>query len=265
MLVYLGRGPRRYDRFPLRVGNRHTWEFQAVVRGRIGPVFDDGPAPLEGSHLWVFPPGSPHGWTGAPGRAAEVAVFHFPAVPSALKALVGTHRVLGIELSGSGCARLRSLAAGAERYLARPGVLAVLAQEHLLLELCLLVAGAVEVRGNGMPASSRAHDVIGRALRWLTAHLDEGPGLGRVARAAGTSPAHLRRLFHDGMRCSPREAFARVRFQRVMDLMHDSSLTFEVIAERCGFGSASAFSRAFKARFGYSPVEWRRGLGGSGG
>ncbi|MCL1872468.1 MAG: helix-turn-helix domain-containing protein, partial [Promicromonosporaceae bacterium] len=34
--------------------------------------------------------------------------------------------------------------------------------------------------------------------------------------------------------------------------------SIERVAERSGFGSPSSFSRAFRARFGSSPRDWRR-------
>jgi len=189
-------------------------------------------------------------------------VFHFGAVPDPVRALFAKRRSLAVPLDPAACARLRHLATRAAEHVRRPGLLSVLGQQHLLLELCLLVAAAPAGTG-GSFADLRADRTVNRALDWFGERLAEPEaGLVGMARAAGTSPAHLRRLFHDALGCSPREAMARVRFQRVMDLLWDRSLTSEVIAERCGFGSASALSRAFKQRFGYGPAEWRRGLGG---
>ena len=40
-------------------------------------------------------------------------------------------------------------------------------------------------------------------------------------------------------------------------LMRDPEMTLERISEDAGFGSASAFSRAFKSEFGVSPKDFR--------
>ncbi|MCC5808595.1 MAG: helix-turn-helix transcriptional regulator [Opitutales bacterium] len=259
MLVYLGRGGRDYGNSPLKVMRRQAWEFQAVVAGRIAPVFEDGPAPLRSNRLWVFPPGHPHGWHGDPAADAEVVVFHFPSVAAAFGERVPVGGHLEVALAEEDRARLVDLAARASAELARPHRLTHLRQDHLRLELCLL---AVDLAASApvATASNRVHPAVERAIHWFEQHLSENPGLDAVGRAVGASPAHLRRLFHESLGCAPAEAFRRIRFQRAADAMAETRDTFETIAERCGFGSASAFSRAFKQRMGYPPREWRRGL-----
>jgi AraC-like DNA-binding protein len=49
-----------------------------------------------------------------------------------------------------------------------------------------------------------------------------------------------------------------MRLQRAMQLMAAPALKLDDVAAQCGFGSASAFSRAFKHKAGCSPSEWRR-------
>ncbi len=259
MLVYLGRGGRDYGNSPLKVMRRQAWEFQAVVAGRIAPVFAEGPGPLRASRLWVFPPGHPHGWHGDPAAGAEVVVFHFPAVAAAFAEGVPARGHLEVALADEDRARLTELAARAAAEFARPHRLTHLRQDHLLLELCLLAAAPDDTAPGAIPGH-RVHPAVERAIQWFECHLGENPGLEAVGRAVGASPAHLRRLFHESLGCAPAEVFRRIRFQRAADAMAETRDTFETIAERCGFGSASAFSRAFKQRMGYPPREWRRGL-----
>jgi AraC-like DNA-binding protein len=49
----------------------------------------------------------------------------------------------------------------------------------------------------------------------------------------------------------------QLRFQRAMQLMSDPAMKLEHVGYRCGFTSASVFSRAFKAKYGCSPQAWR--------
>ncbi len=259
MLVYLGRGGRDYGNSPLKVMRRPAWEFQAVIAGQIAPVFKSGPAPLRADHLWVFPPGHLHGWRGDPAAGAEVVVFHYPAVDDAFGDRVRASGHLTAPLSPDDRSRLDRLATRAAAEFSRPNRLTHLRQEHLRLELCLLAAAPDSTAPSAAP-THRAHPIVERAIQWFERHLGENPGLDAVGRAVGASPAHLRRLFHDFLGCAPAEVFRRIRFQRAADAMAGTRDTFETIAERCGFGSASAFSRAFKQRMGYPPREWRRGL-----
>ncbi|MFM8716248.1 MAG: helix-turn-helix transcriptional regulator [Spartobacteria bacterium] len=78
-----------------------------------------------------------------------------------------------------------------------------------------------------------------------------------MARATGVSTAHLRRLFHQVLHASPNQIMDQMRFQRAMQLMSDPAIKLESVGEQCGFGSASAFSRAFKTKFGCAPQVWR--------
>jgi two-component system response regulator YesN len=49
----------------------------------------------------------------------------------------------------------------------------------------------------------------------------------------------------------------QLRFERARQLMSDPEIKLEEVAERCGYQSASAFSRAFKTMFGCGPSAWR--------
>ena len=58
--------------------------------------------------------------------------------------------------------------------------------------------------------------------------------------------------------CPPMEYVAQLRLQQAAALLRDSALPLEQVAERCGYESASAFSRAYKRCFGIAPGQWRR-------
>lgn len=70
----------------------------------------------------------------------------------------------------------------------------------------------------------------------------------------------MARLFK---RATGRSVFEVVREQRInhaKTLLLDSSLSLEAVADRCGFRSASFFSRSFKQLAGLPPSEYRRHL-----
>jgi transcriptional regulator GlxA family with amidase domain len=98
------------------------------------------------------------------------------------------------------------------------------------------------------------------ALAWYNANLAFGPNIEEVAHAVHLSSTHLRRLFHKVWGTSPQAAFTHAQFERAKELMLDQVISLERIAEYSGFGSASAFSRAFKVEFGVSPKSYRSKL-----
>ncbi|MEC3954520.1 AraC family transcriptional regulator [Nocardia sp. CDC153] len=62
----------------------------------------------------------------------------------------------------------------------------------------------------------------------------------------------------------PATYLAQVRLDSATDLLRGTALTIPHIAERVGYTSEAAFSRAFKSRYGTPPARWRRDLLGRG-
>ncbi|HEY0257897.1 MAG TPA: hypothetical protein VGC39_10680, partial [Candidatus Methylacidiphilales bacterium] len=138
MLHYLGDGMRRYGRRPIPINQRPTWEFQAVLKGEIGPLLPGGIQPLCRRCLWIFPPNHAHGWRGHGNVVAEIVVFHFPHVPEPLRLSFRGREFLQIPLDAAQCARLRLLARQARGYWESPALGMPLCHEHILLELSLI-------------------------------------------------------------------------------------------------------------------------------
>ena len=255
MLLYLGTGARQYGLNPFPLCSRPNWEFQAVINGSIGMTLPSGTPPLRRNHLWLSPPGHSHGWTGHGDHTAEVVVFQFRSVPELLSRLAQSGEAIEMPLTATQCQRLSALAARARSYQDRPAPGMILCHEHILLELSLML---YESKRDSDLGSSMANDRrVGEALRWFSERISDNPSQEDVARAVNVSPAHLRRLFHEVLRMPPKRAFDQLRFQRAIELMSDHSVKLSAVSAACGFESQSAFSRAFKAKFGRAPENWR--------
>jgi transcriptional regulator GlxA family with amidase domain len=73
------------------------------------------------------------------------------------------------------------------------------------------------------------------------------------ARTAGISVRQLERLFVRLLGYTLHEAYLNIRLDQADQLILKTGMSATAIALNCGFRSSSHFSRAFKARFGYSP------------
>lgn len=254
MLIYLGTGERRYADNPLALQSRRAWEFQVVLKGKIGLSLAEGAQPMRADCLWIFPPGHTHGWVGERGRASEVAVFHFQSAPELLTHLLNPQGFIEIALNRRSIRQIREMACKVERYWNRPAPGMMICYEHALMTLSLI---ACEASQSEEIANNYNEGRVNAAIVWYAKRMEENPAFPEMAQAVGVSTAHLRRLFHQVLHASPNQIMDQMRFQRAMQLMSDPAMKLESVGEQCGFGSASAFSRAFKMKFGCSPRIWR--------
>lgn len=256
MLIYLANASRDYYHKPVEVLPRRGWEFQAVIHGSISLVEDSGPHLFRKNHLWLSAPSHPHGWTGEKNRPAKVIVFHFLFVPEVIEHLARPTGRLELPLSHQQCLRLSELADQAALYWQHPSLGTTICFEHVLLELSMLILAHHKTKAISVSLKD-AERRVSAAIDWFTERVAQNPGLDEVARAVGTSPSNLRRIFCEVLQNSPKQVFDQIRYQRAMQLMSKTDIKLETVGESCGFGSASSFSRAFKAKFGCSPDIWR--------
>jgi AraC family transcriptional regulator len=89
-------------------------------------------------------------------------------------------------------------------------------------------------------------------------HLDQKLDLNTLAGVAHFSPFHFHRLFHALMGEALGDYLRRRRLEiGATRLRAQQRLSVLQVALGVGFGSAEAFTRAFRARFGCSPTQWR--------
>jgi len=96
-----------------------------------------------------------------------------------------------------------------------------------------------------------------RVIEYLYAHLDGDLSLERVAGVAHVSSCHFHRLYRAMTGETLAETVRRLRFHRSASDLLDAGRPMAQIARRAGYGSAEAFSRAFKRQFGVTPSDYR--------
>jgi AraC family transcriptional regulator len=261
MLRYFANGRVRWKN-RMRCNTRTNWEFYAVIDGRCGLSFSDQAKPgVHEATLWLFAPECSHGWSNA-GRADYHRIaMHFGSVPYPLDDLARRQGGwIERRLDAAGTARLRALAAEVEPHFCRPTLVSPLLFQRVLMELALLLLDGNEFSTLPPALTDLANFKIERALSWYTEHLASAPTVKQVADAIHISPSHLRRLFWQGRRTSPKAQFQRIRLDKAKELMSRSALTLEEIARACGYASASHFCREHKAAYNFTPTTWRKKL-----
>jgi AraC-like DNA-binding protein len=100
--------------------------------------------------------------------------------------------------------------------------------------------------------------IVGAALNNLHQRPTTVWTLARLAKDVGTSRSVLAERFTRLVGMPPMQYLARWRMQMAANLLRTTSAGLADIAERVGYGSEAALSRAFKRSLGVAPAYYRR-------
>ncbi|MGM9649897.1 MAG: AraC family transcriptional regulator [Butyricicoccaceae bacterium] len=95
------------------------------------------------------------------------------------------------------------------------------------------------------------------AIQYIRDHFGDSITLDELASMCSMSSSHFIRTFSKYLNRTPHEYLLAYRLQQSKRLLLTSEDSIEVIAELCGFNSASHFARAFRKSNGISPTEFR--------
>lgn len=98
---------------------------------------------------------------------------------------------------------------------------------------------------------------LGRALAAMHEHPDHCFTLAELAEVAGMSRSVFAVRFAHAVGQSPIERLKAVRLARAVELLTHTNLPVKGIAARVGYASRSSFTRAFCARHGRPPADFR--------
>ncbi|MFM9935905.1 MAG: GlxA family transcriptional regulator [Novosphingobium sp.] len=96
-----------------------------------------------------------------------------------------------------------------------------------------------------------------RALSMMQRELELPVPIGELARQSGVSERQLLRLFRTELGSTPSAHYIALRLDHARTLVEATIQPMRSIAAATGFASAAAFSTAFRARFGQSPMQLR--------
>ena len=114
-----------------------------------------------------------------------------------------------------------------------------------------------EERASGGVLALLGHAQAGRAVAAMLEEPGRAWSLDELAGLAHASRASLVRIFRKTARVSPLAFLAELRLELARRKLSTSSRPLAVIAAEVGYQSESAFSRAFRLRYGVRPGEAR--------
>jgi LacI family transcriptional regulator len=100
--------------------------------------------------------------------------------------------------------------------------------------------------------------VVASAMRFIREHACDGIKIDDVATHTGWSRRVLERAFERHVGISPHAQIVRTQLDRIKQLLTETELSIEVIADKSGFAYPAYMSVAFKKQTGQTPIEFRR-------
>jgi LacI family transcriptional regulator len=101
-------------------------------------------------------------------------------------------------------------------------------------------------------------EAVAKALQYIRRHASANIRVTDILRHIDLSRRALEHRFAKWVGHTPHEEIQRVRMNRVKELLRDTELTLQQIAERMGFEHPEYLGAAFKREVGVSPGEYRK-------
>ena len=272
-------------------GVEHVIEYHVVTRGTCWAGIVDEPAiQLHAGDIIVFPQGDAHVISSAPGMRGEASVEAFRQVnegrlPISMSIQGGGREQAGLVCGFLGCdarpfnpllatlprvihmrghaeddmlRRLVDLAVS-ESNQPRAGGDCVLSKlsELLFVEIVRRYVSQLPPEGVGWFAGLRDKN-IGLALQRIHERPAYDWSLDELGKECGLSRSVLAERFAELVGVPPIQYLAQWRIQLAASLLRSSNSSLAEIAERVGYGSEAALSRAFKRHVGVAPAIYRR-------
>jgi AraC family transcriptional regulator len=98
---------------------------------------------------------------------------------------------------------------------------------------------------------------LSRVIDYIHDHLDDALDLNRLAEIACLSPYHWHRIYHAFYGETAAATVRRLRLHRAANELVRGSTPIDAVAQRAGYSSVQAFSRAFQASYRMPPAQFR--------
>ncbi|MGH8146811.1 MAG: GlxA family transcriptional regulator [Rhodanobacteraceae bacterium] len=112
-----------------------------------------------------------------------------------------------------------------------------------------------------LAAQTRGNGCMSALVDWLLDHLADDITVERMAERVSMSARNFSRVFAATFNATPARFVERLRLEQACLRLTEGNASIERIAVQVGFHGADVFRRAFRARYGASPGEYRERFG----
>ncbi|MEM8540836.1 MAG: GlxA family transcriptional regulator [Pseudomonadota bacterium] len=99
--------------------------------------------------------------------------------------------------------------------------------------------------------------LVRRALRTMDDNLETSLTIQQIAQQLDTNVKELQRRFSQSLGMTPAQVLRHKKLNHAKTLLLSTQMPIAEITVRCGYENASAMTRAFKKKFGSSPLSYR--------
>lgn len=232
-----------------------VWTLFAVEQGQFAYRFGDHEGEGGFGDIIVCPPGATFYR-----RTLSPLTFHFIQFvweeeegPEDAATLGGQWTVRDVERLKSTYRYMRSIGRGIQE---EPGYSRM---KHMVEDLWRLLeierSSAAEelISGETSPGP-----LMQQAKQWLLEHACTPMTLQALAGILNITPVQLTRRFRAAYGMAPSDFVTGLRLRRACQLLEDSKLPIELIAQQCGYENGFYLSRVFSAKLGLTPSRYRK-------
>jgi AraC-like DNA-binding protein len=271
-------------------GAEHLVSYHVITQGTCwASVLDEPPVPLTAGDIVVFPQGDAHAMSSTPGmrKSPDVAMYRPPTdgqLPFTISVgdtgketarfvcgflgcdarpfnplLAALPRVIRVSDGAGGAIDAFVQFAVAESKQPRLGGECVLGRlsELMFVDVVRRYLETLPGDRTGWLAGLR-ETFVGRALTALHRNPDRDWTLEALAHEVGLSRSALAERFTTLVGQPPMQYLTNWRMQLAANHLLSSTDSVAAVAERVGYESEAAFSRAFKKAVGTPPSQWRK-------
>lgn len=130
--------------------------------------------------------------------------------------------------------------------------------QSLLCEFFACLSGGISARFERLSKEERENRYVHKAVKFIRNHYADGITVNDVANYVALHRSYLFALFQKVLHISPQEYLTAFRLTRAKEELTLTDLPVAGIARNCGYQDPQVFTKAFKSRFGITPLKYRR-------
>lgn len=244
---------KRKSSFELPTDTYEEWVLFAVTEGSFRFEVAQSKGQASFGDLVICPP-----WTPFVREVLEPLSFHFFRFQWNLEGTGDLQVPLGGKLAIRDHNRLASTYYYLDKLVSSPTSPSYLSRaEHLLRDLWQLCCLESEQDSDASDASIEEEEML-EAARWIRENAFGKAVLKDLALSMGLSPVQFTRHFQAYFGQSPMDYITALRLHQAKNLLLETNLTLEQVAEQCGYQNGFYLSRMFSKKFNVSPSNFRK-------